>query len=101
MSLEICVLGSGSSGNSTVVRAPWGAFLIDAGFGPRATAERLSGTGIAVEDLSAIVLTHLDSDHFNFNWLQTIVKRQIRVYMATARVQGFLRQPAVREVMGK
>jgi len=101
MSLELCVLGSGSSGNSTVVRAPWGAFLIDAGFGPRSTAERLSGTGISVEDLSAIVLTHLDSDHFNDNWLQTIVKRQIRVHMARARVKGFLQLPAVREVTEK
>ena len=41
MSLSMCVLGSGSSGNATVVRTSQGAILIDAGFGPRATAQRL------------------------------------------------------------
>ncbi len=88
MSLEMCVLGSGSGGNSTVVRSAWGSFLIDAGFGPRVTAERMcgerdgrrGGIGVDVSDVSAIVLTHLDHDHFNTNWLQTILKRGIRVY---------------------
>ena len=60
MSLELCVLGSGSSGNSTVVRSAWGTFLLDAGFGPRTTAQRLHGIGLSLHDLSAIVLTHLD-----------------------------------------
>jgi phosphoribosyl 1,2-cyclic phosphodiesterase len=92
------VLGSGSGGNSTVVKAPWGVFLVDAGFGPRATAERLSGTGIGVEDISAIVLTHLDTDHWNCNWLQTVVKRGIRIFMAGRKVKGFLGMPEVREV---
>ena len=31
MSLEICILASGSSGNATVLRSPAGAMLIDAG----------------------------------------------------------------------
>ena len=67
MSLELCVLGSGSAGNSTLVRGPWGAFLIDAGFGPRTTAQRLSGTGVELAHLQAILLTHHDLDHFNPN----------------------------------
>jgi phosphoribosyl 1,2-cyclic phosphodiesterase len=101
MSLEFCILGSGSSGNSTVVRATGasgsgGIFLIDAGFGPRATAQRLHGTGVALEDISAILLTHLDSDHFNLNWLLTLVKHGIKVHLARKRLREFLHAPEVR-----
>jgi phosphoribosyl 1,2-cyclic phosphodiesterase len=90
MSLELCVLGSGSGGNSTVVRAPWGTFLIDAGFGPRTTAQRMHGIGVDVSGVSAIVLTHLDHDHFNKNWLQTILKQGIRVHCAAERVRDIV-----------
>ena len=55
MSLELCILGSGSSGNSTVVRAPWGTFLIDAGFGPRVTEQRLHDLGLKLSDISAAI----------------------------------------------
>jgi phosphoribosyl 1,2-cyclic phosphodiesterase len=91
MSLEMCVLGSGSSGNSTVVRGPWGAFLIDAGFGPRTTAQRLSGTGVELAHIQAIVLTHLDTDHFNVNWYQTLLKQGIRIYCASHHVHAITR----------
>lgn len=80
MSLELCILGSGSSGNSTVVRTHRDVMLIDIGFGPRSTAQRLAGTGVTVEDIRAICLTHLDGDHFNRNWIRTIVQRSIRVF---------------------
>ncbi len=101
MSLELCVLGSGSSGNSTVVRAPWGAFLVDAGFGPRVTEQRLHGLGLKVSDISAIVLTHLDSDHFNFHWLLTILKHNIHVHVARRHTQAFFKAPEIRDLQAK
>jgi hypothetical protein len=39
MTLELCVLASGSAGNASIVRAPSGVLLIDAGIGPRTFAE--------------------------------------------------------------
>jgi phosphoribosyl 1,2-cyclic phosphodiesterase len=101
MSLEFCILGSGSAGNSTLVRAGTGGktgglFLIDAGLGPRVTEQRLYGTGVALADIAAIVLTHLDYDHFNLNWLLTLVKHGIRVHVARRRCREFLHQPEVR-----
>jgi phosphoribosyl 1,2-cyclic phosphodiesterase len=101
MSLEFCVLGSGSSGNSTVVRAPQGVFLIDAGFGPRATDQRMAGTGISVRDVSAIVLTHLDHDHFNTNWLITLSKARMRIHLSRSRVKEFLHCPEVRDFQAR
>ncbi len=82
MSMELCVLGSGSSGNSSVVRVGDRALLIDAGFGPRATAKRLAGTGVGVNDVRAIALTHLDRDHFAPTWFNVIRDRGIHLYVA-------------------
>ena len=83
-SLALCVLASGSGGNCSVVRAPGGVMLIDAGLGPRSTGRRLAEAtrdrSIGLEDISAVCLTHLDSDHCNLNWLQTFQRRGIVVY---------------------
>jgi phosphoribosyl 1,2-cyclic phosphodiesterase len=54
--------------------------LIDAGIGPRTTAKRMAGTGLSVEHVRAICLTHLDSDHFRPSWLNTIRAGGIRVF---------------------
>jgi phosphoribosyl 1,2-cyclic phosphodiesterase len=86
MAIELCVLGSGSAGNCSVLRAPSGVMLIDAGLGPRVMASRMNGTGIALADVSAICLTHLDRDHFSFNWIGTIARRGIRVFCHADRV---------------
>ena len=91
MSLELCILASGSSGNCSVVRAPTGVMLIDAGVGPRVAAQRMNGTGVGVRDVRAICLTHLDSDHFRPSWLATIVRHGIRVYCHESRKQDLLR----------
>jgi phosphoribosyl 1,2-cyclic phosphodiesterase len=93
MSLELCVLASGSSGNCSVIRAPGaGVVLIDAGIGPRTTAKRLAGTGVSVRDVRAICLTHLDSDHFNANWVNAIVRLGVRVHCCASRVDGLIRR---------
>ena len=86
MSLEICVLASGSSGNCTLVRTPSGAMLLDAGIGPRVAAKRMTGTGVSLSDVKAICLTHLDRDHFSPNWLPVAVKHGAKVFCAGSRV---------------
>jgi len=78
--MQLCVLGSGSSGNTSVLAAHGRGVLIDAGFGPRSVAKKLSGLGITLDDLDAIVLTHLDRDHFAPTWLAAALKRRIRIY---------------------
>jgi phosphoribosyl 1,2-cyclic phosphodiesterase len=80
MSVEVCILASGSGGNCTVVRTASGTMLLDAGLGPRNTAKRMNGTGVFVKDISAICLTHLDSDHFSVDWTATILNRGIQVF---------------------
>ena len=91
MSIEACVLASGSAGNCTAVRAPSGVMLIDAGLGPRTTAQRLRGTGVAVADVAAVCLTHIDRDHCSRNWVPTILARGVRVFCHANRVDDLLR----------
>lgn len=54
--------------------------LIDVGIGPRSAAGRLEGTGVSLGDVSAVCLTHLDSDHFKVSWRKTLAKHGIRVF---------------------
>ncbi len=90
MSIEVCVLASGSLGNCSVVRTPAGVMLIDAGIGPRTAARRLDGTGVRVRDVRAICLTHLDSDHFRPSWLGTILNHDIKIFCHRSRVDDVL-----------
>ncbi|CAN5587084.1 Rv2407 family type 3 sulfatase [soil metagenome] len=67
MSIEITLLGTGSplpspdrAGPATLVRAGGKVFLFDAG---RAVGLRLTASGVVAPMLSAVLLTHLHSDH--------------------------------------
>lgn len=70
--IELCVLGSGSRGNCSVLRVRDGdreeLVLIDLGFSPRRTAELLERVGLRLEQVTAAVLTHLDHDHCHAGW---------------------------------
>ena len=60
-------LGSGSSGNATLVEAGSGAhlkrLLIDCGLKPKLLLERLVHAGLAAGQIDAIFITHEHSDH--------------------------------------
>lgn len=94
MSLSFSVLGSGSSGNSTVVCLNGAQqpryMLIDAGLTPRATRKRLGPLGLTLDDISDIFLTHLDRDHFCPTWANAAKKHDILLH-AHHRQQSRLR----------
>lgn len=60
-------LGSGSSGNATVVEAGDGLqvrrLLVDCGFGIRQLATRLGAAGLGIDQIDAIFITHEHADH--------------------------------------
>ncbi|MEI6337178.1 MAG: MBL fold metallo-hydrolase [Verrucomicrobiota bacterium] len=61
--MELLVLGSGSSGNTAVLRGRGSTILIDAGLGARKTLARLDAAGLAPEEIDAVLLTHEHGDH--------------------------------------
>jgi phosphoribosyl 1,2-cyclic phosphodiesterase len=62
-SLRVVFLGSGSSGNATLVTCGADAVLIDCGFSARETARRMSAVGLDADSVSAVFVTHEHSDH--------------------------------------
>jgi len=69
---SFCVLGSGSRGNASVLRVPGGALLIDCGLSPRETRNRLERAGASMSEVRAIIVTHLDRDHFHLGWVRVL-----------------------------
>jgi phosphoribosyl 1,2-cyclic phosphodiesterase len=63
VSFRFRVLGSGSSGNATLVEGGGTRILIDAGLGPRELADRLQSAGVDPASLDLVVLSHEHSDH--------------------------------------
>ncbi len=63
MGLSFTLLGSGSSGNSTLVSSGDAHVLVDVGLSGRETARRLREFGLSPEKISAIVVSHEHGDH--------------------------------------
>ena len=63
MALSFTLLGSGSSGNATLVSDGNTHILVDVGLSGRETSRRLQECGLSPENISAIVLSHEHGDH--------------------------------------
>ncbi|MGB9635839.1 MAG: MBL fold metallo-hydrolase [Thermoplasmata archaeon] len=61
--MRICVLGSGSSGNSTYLETECTKILIDAGLPYYIIVQRLAEIGVKPEEINAIFITHAHGDH--------------------------------------
>lgn len=61
--MRFASLGSGSSGNGTIVQVGGTTLLVDCGFGPGEFDARLARLGLAGEELAGLLLTHEHGDH--------------------------------------
>ncbi len=61
--MRVCLLASGSKGNSLFIEAGKTKFLIDAGLSAREILVRLSNIGIESSELNAVFISHEHSDH--------------------------------------
>ena len=61
--MKLCVLGSGSRGNSVLMQSGNTRLLIDAGFGTRTIAKRLKSIGVDPRSIQGVVVTHEHTDH--------------------------------------
>ena len=87
MSVKLCVLASGSSGNCTFISTGTTRILIDAGLSAKKTTERLAEIDERVEDLDAICVTHEHGDHIA--GLRVLQKKHgIAVYANAGTFEG-------------
>lgn len=78
--MRFTVLGSGSSGNASLLEVGNLGVLIDLGFGPRQLAGRLKAVDATWQQIHAAFLTHVHSDHWNELTLAQLAKRGITLY---------------------
>lgn len=75
----IRVLASGSEGNCSVISVGQGdarrVILIDLGLSPRRTRRLLAEDGLGLDHLDAVLLTHLDHDHWRIGWMGALPER--------------------------
>lgn len=71
--MKICVLSSGSKGNTTYIESSNTKILIDAGNSSKYIIESLNRLNINIEEIDAILITHVHIDHIK--GLQTLIKK--------------------------
>jgi phosphoribosyl 1,2-cyclic phosphodiesterase len=84
------VLGSSSSGNSTLVEVDGASVLVDAGFSCREITRRLSSVGADVADIRAVVVTHEHTDHIS--GVRVLARRHDLPVIATPGTLGAARR---------
>ncbi len=65
ISLRVLNLGSGSSGNATLVESSTTRLLVDAGFNRRETIRRLAALGVSIDGVQGILISHEHTDHIS------------------------------------
>ncbi len=72
----LCVLASGSRGNCSAVCFEHSGrrrlALIDLGLSPRRTRILLRDLGASLDEVSDVLVTHLDHDHFHEGWIAAL-----------------------------
>ncbi|EQD79455.1 beta-lactamase domain protein, partial [mine drainage metagenome] len=99
MNLELCVLASGSGGNASLLRAGRDAILLDAGIGPLTADRRMIGTGLDINSIRAICLTHLDGDHINPTWFRVMLRHEIRIFIPGNQMKLLRRLARLEDVL--
>ena len=85
-----CPLGSGSSGNSTLIKSGSTTLLVDAGLSCKSICTALEQLGSHYEELDAILLTHEHSDHIKA--LPVLLKKLTCPVYATAPVLDYIQR---------
>lgn len=61
--MKVCILSSGSKGNTTYIETNQAKILIDAGNSSKYIIEKLNSLNINPSDIDAILITHIHVDH--------------------------------------
>ena len=71
--MKVCILASGSGGNSTYIETEEFKILIDIGKNRKYIVEKLNSIGIKPEEINYIFISHLHDDHISA--LKTFIKK--------------------------
>ena len=71
--MKVCVLASGSGGNSTLIQTDKYNILIDIGKNRKYIVEKLESIGVSPDSIQYIFISHLHDDHISA--LKTFIKK--------------------------
>ena len=97
MSVEVCVLASGSSGNCTLVRSGDSVLLIDAGISGTEIFRRADALGVAPGMVVGICVSHEHSDHVS-GIGRIHQQHAIPVYTNRGTSEAMARKPELRDI---
>ena len=86
--MKICVLSSGSKGNTTYIETPNAKILIDAGNSSKYILEKLQELEVNPEEIDAILITHTHVDHVK--GLPVLLKRITPCVYMTEKMYPYL-----------
>ena len=85
--MQIDVFSSGSEGNSTLIKTSSVNILVDAGLSKKAIVENLELSGVTLNDVKAILVTHEHIDHTK-GLLTILSKNKIDTFMTNGTYQA-------------
>lgn len=88
-------MGSGSSGNCCYVGTRSGGMLIDAGVQADFVEDTLRGSGVRMENVKGILLTHDHSDHVKYAYTILRTHRHMRLFCTNRVMNGLLRRHGI------
>ena len=86
--MKVCVLSSGSKGNTTYIESKEAKILIDAGNTSKYIIDKLNELNINPQEIDAILITHIHSDHIK--GLPVLLKHMNPCIYLTKTAQQYL-----------
>jgi phosphoribosyl 1,2-cyclic phosphodiesterase len=80
LSLNFCVLASGSSGNCSIIWTDKTIVLVDLGCSSKYLTENLNILKISPQSLTAVLITHAHIDHLSPSGLNFIIKNNLPIF---------------------
>ena len=82
MTIKVCVLGSGSSGNCTAIWTKNESLLVDCGrLGEGYVINHLKNLNISLKNVKGIIISHGHSDHIDQTTIRIAKRYQIPIYI--------------------
>ena len=93
MGFHVTPLRSGSSGNLTLVEHAGTVLLVDAGLpSRRGLSTALSEAGCGWDDVDAVLVSHLHSDHVNSSAVACCARYEVPIHLHRRNLDGFSRK---------
>jgi phosphoribosyl 1,2-cyclic phosphodiesterase len=96
LSIKLCILGSGSKGNSALVATEKTRLLVDAGLSRKETYARLAAVGERAENFDGLVISHEHTDHTSGLRLLAL-DLQVPIYISAATRDALSWDPKIRD----